>query len=92
MVGPSEKLCQRSTVIRGSLIEITWTDTHTVTLFDFINRKQTVFNVLDVDHMPRTRMTGYGYADYHLMDAFIYSVSQQNRDMIGTNAIDSLET
>lgn len=92
MIGPSEKLCQRSTVVRGSLGEITCLDTHTVTLFDFITRKQTVFNVLDVENMPKTRMTGHGYADYYLMHAFISSVSQQNRDMIGTSALDSLDS
>ena len=92
MVGPSEKLCQRSTVIRGNLGEITCNDTHTVTFFNFITRTQTVYNVLAIGDPPKTRMMGHGYADYYLMDAFIESVASQNRALVGTSALDALDS
>jgi predicted dehydrogenase len=77
MVAFSQKICVRDTKIYGTKGEI-WTDGTKIQTYDFITEDINVYAPLDVpgDDLSKIRarktgMSGHGYADFYLMDAFI---------------------
>ena len=89
MIAFSEKLCERSTVIRGSLGEITCRDPGQVSLYNFNTKETTIYNTSpDIN----TSMQNHGYADYYLMDAFVSAISNNDPSLITTNANDALDS
>ncbi|XP_041655842.1 uncharacterized protein zgc:154075 isoform X1 [Cheilinus undulatus] len=80
MVAFTEEICQRQTNIYGSKGELSY-DGHAVHVFDFLtqrSKKHTAYS-----NAPKQfAMSGHGEADYHLIDAFISAVANNDPSLI----------
>ena len=92
MVAFTEKLCQRSTIIRGSTGEISCSSPEQVSLFNFNTKETVVYDTLPSTSELNTRMKNHGYADFYLMDTFIRAVSYNDPNLITTSADDALSS
>ncbi|RVE70358.1 hypothetical protein OJAV_G00063590 [Oryzias javanicus] len=88
MVAFTEEICQRKTTIYGSKGEMSC-DGHEICVFDFLTQKSTKLTVkLDVPgHFGKG---GHGAADYHLIDAFISAVANNDPSRIRCDSEDTL--
>ena len=88
MIAFSQKLCQRETKVFGTKGQITYTDGHQVSCFDFLSRKTTVYNCNPSEFS--LLMRGHSGADFHMIDAFIKAVMFKDPSYIKTDARDAL--
>ena len=79
MVGFSEKICERQTVISGTKGEITCDYSGPVKVYDFLTRGRRNHQVERKADGP---LTGHGGADYHLMKTFIDAIRANDQSMI----------
>lgn len=90
MVAFTEKLCQRHTTIYGSKGELSY-DGHEVRVFDFLTQRSTKYN-------PQSGapwfsgMGGHGGADYHIMNAFISAVANNDPSFIRSGPEETLHS
>ena len=91
MVAFTKKLCIRQTKIFGTKGEIECSEDSPITIFDFTTWKQ---ERVDVSRIPveSTRMSGHGFADYHLMHAFVKAVAENDPTMILSGPDETLES
>ena len=91
MVAFTEKLCIRQTKIFGTKGEMECSEDKPITVFDFATRKKERF---DVRRMPSglTTMSGHGFADYHLMHAFVRAVAFNDPTLILSGPDETLES
>jgi len=88
MVAFSEQVCQRTSRIFGTHGELTWKGEDTITHYDFLTQKCTVYDETDLSGAGI--MGGHGGADFFAMDSFIRALSLNKPELIGTGAEDSL--
>lgn len=88
MVAFSEQVCQRTSRLFGTLGEITWKGEDTITHYDFLTKKTTVYD--ETDHSAAGVMSGHGGADFFAMDSFIRALVANKAELIGTGPEDSL--
>ncbi|CAJ1085550.1 putative oxidoreductase YteT isoform X2 [Xyrichtys novacula] len=80
MVAFTEEICQRKTAIYGSKGELSY-DGHEIRVFDFLTQRTTKHTALS--NAPKNSgLSGHGGADYHLMDAFISAVANNDPSLI----------
>ncbi|XP_051281551.1 putative oxidoreductase YteT isoform X1 [Dicentrarchus labrax] len=88
MVAFTEEICKRKTSIYGSKGELTY-DGHEVRVFDFLTQRATKHTAHN--NAPRHfGMSGHGGADYHLMDAFISAVANNDPSLIRSGPEETL--
>lgn len=90
MVAFTEKLCQRKTTIYGSKGELSY-DGDGVRVFDFLTQKATTHNPHS-DAPMHFGLTGHGGADYHLIDAFISAVANNDPSFIRSGPEETLHS
>lgn len=90
MVAFTEKLCQRQTTIYGSKGELSYDD-RGVRVFDFLTQKSTKYDPSS-DAPSHFGMNGHGGADYHLMDAFISAVANNDASFIRSGPEETLHS
>uniref|UniRef100_A0A8C6U865 Zgc:154075 n=1 Tax=Neogobius melanostomus TaxID=47308 RepID=A0A8C6U865_9GOBI len=89
MVAFTEKLCQRQTTIYGSKGELSY-DGNGVRVFDFLTQRSTKYH--PQNDAPHFGMNGHGGADYHLMDAFISAVANNDPSFIRSGPEETLHS
>ncbi|XP_076596882.1 putative oxidoreductase YteT [Chaetodon auriga] len=88
MVAFTEEICNRKTTIYGSKGELSY-DGHEVRVFDFLTQRSTKHTAHK--NVPRLfGMHGHGGADYHLMDAFISAVENNDPSLIRSGPEETL--
>lgn len=88
MVAFTEEMCKRRTTIYGSKGELSY-DGHEVRVFDFLTQRSTKHTAQN--NAPRNfGMTGHGGADYHLMEAFISAVANNDPSLIRSGPEETL--
>lgn len=90
MVAFTEKLCQRQTTIYGSKGELSY-DGNGVRVFDFLTQKSTKYHPHS-DAPSHFGMNGHGGADYHLMNAFISAVANNDPSLIRSGPEETLHS
>lgn len=90
MVAFTKKLCTRQTKIFGTKGEIECSEDSPIIVYDFTTRQQERFHARAPEE--RTRMSGHGYADYHLMHAFVKAVAFNDPTMILSGPDETLES
>lgn len=90
MVAFTEKLCQRLTTIYGSKGELSY-DGNGVRVFDFLTRNSTRYNPRN-DAPSHFGMNGHGGADYHLINAFISAVANNDPSLIRSGPEETLHS
>ncbi|XP_029911367.1 uncharacterized protein LOC115361846 isoform X2 [Myripristis murdjan] len=88
MVAFTEELCKRKTTIYGSKGELSY-DGHEIRVFDFLTQKSTK-HTAPSDTPVHFSMSGHGGADYHLMDAFISAVANNDASLIRSGPEETL--
>ncbi|KAM3872412.1 putative oxidoreductase YteT [Diretmus argenteus] len=88
MVAFTEELCRRKTTIYGSMGELSY-DGHEISVFDFLTQKSTK-HTAPSNTPGHFGMSGHGGADYHLMDAFISAVANNDPSMIRSGPEETL--
>lgn len=88
MVAFTEKLCERKTTIYGSKGELSY-DGHDVRVFDFLSQRSTKHKASS-DALKHFSMSGHGGADYHLMNAFISAVANNDPSFIRSGPQETL--
>lgn len=90
MVAFTEKLCERKTTIYGSKGELSY-DGHEIRVFDFLTQRSTKHTARN--NVPcRFGLSGHGGADYHLMDAFISAVANNDPSLILSGPEETLQS
>ncbi|KAI3357291.1 hypothetical protein L3Q82_015739, partial [Scortum barcoo] len=88
MVAFTEEICMRKTTIYGSKGELSYNG-HEVRVFDFTTQRATKHTAHS--NAPRHYgMGGHGGADYHLMDAFVSAVANNDPSLIRSGPEDTL--
>ncbi|KAM7412231.1 hypothetical protein PAMA_021935 [Pampus argenteus] len=88
MVAFTEEICKRKTTVYGSKGELSY-DGHEIRVFDFLTQKSTTHTACS--NAPRHfGMSGHGGADYHLMDAFISAVANNDPSLIRSGPEETL--
>ncbi|KAM7412221.1 hypothetical protein PAMA_021934 [Pampus argenteus] len=88
MVAFTEEICKRKTTVYGSKGELSY-DGHEIQVFDFLTQKSTTHTACS--NAPRHfGMSGHGGADYHLMDAFISAVANNDPSLIRSGPEETL--
>ncbi|KAM4610116.1 putative oxidoreductase YteT isoform 2-T2 [Polymixia lowei] len=88
MVAFTEEMCKRKTTINGSRGELSY-DGHQIQVFDFLTQKATKHTASS--SVPgHFGMGGHGGADYHLMDAFISAVANNDASLIRSGPEETL--
>ncbi|XP_076019509.1 putative oxidoreductase YteT isoform X2 [Genypterus blacodes] len=87
MVAFTEELCKRKTTISGSKGELSYNG-HEVRVFDFLTQRSTTHN--SHGNNPSFGMGGHGGADYHLMDAFVSAVANNDPSLIRSGPEETL--
>ncbi|XP_020785470.1 putative oxidoreductase YteT [Boleophthalmus pectinirostris] len=90
MVAFTEKICQRQTTVYGSKGELSY-DANGVRVFDFLTQRSTKHNPSS-DAPKHFGMNGHGGADYHLMDAFISAVANNDPSLIRSGPKETLHS
>ena len=90
MVAFTEQVCQRTSRIFGTHGELTWKGDDTLTHYDFLTQKSTVYDETDLSSAGI--MSGHGGADFFAMDSFIRALSLNKPELIGTGPEDSLKS
>uniref|UniRef100_A0A3B3BFL3 Zgc:154075 n=1 Tax=Oryzias melastigma TaxID=30732 RepID=A0A3B3BFL3_ORYME len=88
MVAFTEEICQRKTTIYGSKGEMSC-DGHEIRVFDFLTQKSTKITA-NRDVPGHFGKGGHGAADYHLIDAFISAVANNDPSRIRCGSEDTL--
>ncbi|CAG6021244.1 unnamed protein product [Menidia menidia] len=88
MVAFTEEICKRKTTIYGSTGELSY-DGHEIRVFDFLTQRSTK-HTGSSDAPSHFGMSGHGGADYHLMDAFISAVANNDPSMIRSGPEETL--
>ncbi|XP_068161296.1 putative oxidoreductase YteT isoform X2 [Antennarius striatus] len=88
MIAFTEKICQRNTTIYGSKGELSY-DGHEIRVFDFLTKGSTRYTP-SKDSPIHFGMSGHGGADYHLMDAFISAVANNDPSLIRSGLEETL--
>uniref|UniRef100_A0A7N6BUS0 Gfo/Idh/MocA-like oxidoreductase N-terminal domain-containing protein n=1 Tax=Anabas testudineus TaxID=64144 RepID=A0A7N6BUS0_ANATE len=90
MVAFTEELCKRKTTISGSKGELSY-DGHQIRVFDFLTQKSTKHTAHS--NIPgKYGMSGHGSADYHLIDAFISAVANNDPSLIRSGPEETLRS
>ncbi|XP_058499742.1 uncharacterized oxidoreductase YjhC isoform X3 [Solea solea] len=88
MVAFTKEMCKRKTTIYGSMGELSYNG-HEVSVFDFVTQRTTKHT--GQDNAPNHfGMSGHGGADYHLMDAFISAVANNDPSLIRSGPEETL--
>lgn len=88
MVAFTEEMCKRRTTINGSKGELSYNG-HDIQVFDFLtqrSKKHTAESKVPSNY----GMSGHGGADYHLMDAFISAVANNDPSFIRSGPEETL--
>ncbi|XP_029362680.1 uncharacterized protein LOC115046438 [Echeneis naucrates] len=88
MVAFTEEICNRKTTIYGSKGELSF-DGYEVRVFDFLTQRSTNHKAHKNVLLP-FGMSGHGGADYHLMDAFISAVANNDPSLIRSGPEETL--
>ncbi|XP_053173198.1 putative oxidoreductase YteT [Scomber japonicus] len=88
MVAFTEEICQRKTTVYGSKGELSY-DGHGIQVFDFLTQKSTKHTAHN-NAPGHFGMSGHGGADYHLIDAFISAVANNNPSLIRSGPEETL--
>ncbi|XP_042348634.1 putative oxidoreductase YteT [Plectropomus leopardus] len=88
MVAFTEEICERKTTIYGSKGELTYGN-HEIRVFDFLTQRSEKHTTRS-DVPQGFGMTGHGGADYHLMDAFISAVANNDPSLIRSGPEETL--
>ncbi|MED6241030.1 hypothetical protein ATANTOWER_016128 [Ataeniobius toweri] len=88
MVAFTEEICQRKTTIYGSKGELSYNGRE-IRVFDFLTRIPTKHTASSED-LKHYGMSGHGGADYHLMNAFISAVANNDPSMIRSGPEETL--
>ncbi|XP_042265421.1 putative oxidoreductase YteT isoform X1 [Thunnus maccoyii] len=88
MVAFSEEICKRKTTMYGSKGELSY-DGHEIHVFDFLTQKSTKHTARN-NAPEHFGMSGHGEADYHLMEAFISAVANNNPSLIRSGPEETL--
>uniref|UniRef100_A0A3P9J2X3 Zgc:154075 n=1 Tax=Oryzias latipes TaxID=8090 RepID=A0A3P9J2X3_ORYLA len=88
MVAFTEEICQRKTTIYGSKGELSC-DGHQIRVFDFLTQKSTKITA-SRDAPGHFGKGGHGAADYHLIDAFISAVANNDPSQIRCGSEETL--
>ncbi|GAA6220035.1 uncharacterized protein LOC108891663 [Lates japonicus] len=88
MVAFTEEVCKRKTTIYGSKGELSY-DGHEVHVFDFLTQRSTKHTAKS-NTPTHFGMGGHGGADYHLMDAFISAVANNDPSLIRSGPEETL--
>ncbi|KAM9344491.1 putative oxidoreductase YteT [Pholidichthys leucotaenia] len=88
MVAFTEETCVRKTTIYGSRGELSY-DGHEIRVFDFLTQRATEHTASSKAH-KNFGIAGHGDADYHLMDAFISAVANNDPSLIRSGPEDTL--
>ncbi|XP_069579522.1 putative oxidoreductase YteT [Brachyistius frenatus] len=90
MVAFTEEICKRKTTINGSKGELSY-DGHEIHVFDFLTQRSTKHTARCNAHRS-FGMSGHGGADYHLMDAFISAVANNDPSLIRSGPKETLQS
>uniref|UniRef100_A0A3P9L406 Zgc:154075 n=1 Tax=Oryzias latipes TaxID=8090 RepID=A0A3P9L406_ORYLA len=88
MVAFTEEICKRKTTIYGSKGELSC-DGHQIRVFDFLTQKSTKITA-SRDAPGHFGKGGHGAADYHLIDAFISAVANNDPSQIRCGSEETL--
>ncbi|KAF7209510.1 putative oxidoreductase YteT [Nothobranchius furzeri] len=88
MVAFTEEICKRKTTIYGSMGELSCNG-HEITVFDFLTQRSTK-HTASSDAPTHFGLSGHGGADYHLINAFISAVANNNPSMIRSGPEETL--
>ncbi|XP_053173197.1 putative oxidoreductase YteT isoform X2 [Scomber japonicus] len=88
MVAFTEEICQRKTTVYGSKGELSY-DGHGIQVFDFLTQKSTKHTAHN-NAPGHFGMSGHGGADYHLINAFISAVANNNPSLIRSGPEETL--
>ncbi|XP_041859599.1 putative oxidoreductase YteT isoform X2 [Melanotaenia boesemani] len=88
MVAFTEEICQRKTTIYGSKGELSYNG-HEIRVFDFLTQRSTQ-HTASSDACRNFGMSGHGGADYHIMDAFISAVANNDPSLIRSGPEETL--
>ncbi|KAF3696707.1 hypothetical protein EXN66_Car012385 [Channa argus] len=88
MVAFTETMCQRKTTIYGSKGELSY-DGSQIHVFDFLTQRSTK-HTAQSNISGQFGMSGHGGADYHLIDAFISAVANNDPSLIRSGPQDTL--
>ncbi|XP_029290917.1 uncharacterized protein LOC115010486 isoform X2 [Cottoperca gobio] len=89
MVAFTEEICKRKTTIYGSRGELSC-DGHEVRVFDFLTQRSTKHTAKSGAPRDFVSMSGHGEADYHLMDAFVSAVANNDPSLIRSGPEETL--
>ncbi|XP_056130573.1 putative oxidoreductase YteT isoform X2 [Lampris incognitus] len=90
MVAFTEEICKRKTAIYGSKGELSY-DGCQIRVIDFLTQKTTL-HTAPSDAPGCFGMYGHGGADYHLMDAFISAVANNDPSLIRSGPEETLQS
>ncbi|XP_023697171.2 putative oxidoreductase YteT isoform X1 [Paramormyrops kingsleyae] len=88
MVAFTEEVCRRKTTIHGSKGELSY-DGHRLSVFDFLTQTRTEHTV-DIQVLGNFASHGHGVADYHLVDAFVSAVANNDSSLIRSGPEETL--
>ncbi|CAK6951180.1 putative oxidoreductase YteT isoform X1 [Scomber scombrus] len=88
MVAFTEEICQRKTTVYGSKGELSY-DGHGIQVFDFLTQKSTKHTAHN-NAPGHFGMSGHGGADYHLINAFISAVANNDPSLIRSGPEETL--
>uniref|UniRef100_A0A3B5L1T3 Gfo/Idh/MocA-like oxidoreductase N-terminal domain-containing protein n=1 Tax=Xiphophorus couchianus TaxID=32473 RepID=A0A3B5L1T3_9TELE len=88
MVAFTKEICQRKTTIYGSKGEMSY-DSDEICVFEFLTQRSTK-HTASSEALEHYGMSGHGGADYHLMNAFISAVANNDPSMIRSGPEETL--
>ncbi|XP_057685852.1 uncharacterized protein zgc:154075 isoform X1 [Corythoichthys intestinalis] len=90
MVAFTEDICKRKTTIYGSKGELSYTDDK-IYVYNFLTQKTTK-HVANTEGPALYGLHGHAQADYHLMDAFISAVTNNDPSFIASGPEETLKS
>ncbi|XP_049437261.1 uncharacterized protein zgc:154075 isoform X3 [Epinephelus fuscoguttatus] len=90
MVAFTEEICNRKTTIYGSKGELSY-DSREIRVFDFLTQRSTTHTARN-DAPKHFGIHGHSGADYHLMDAFISAVANNDPSLIRSGPEETLQS
>ncbi|KAF0980068.1 hypothetical protein FDP41_001221 [Naegleria fowleri] len=89
MIAYSKEICERKTRIYGTLGELEIIG-NTIHHFDFLTQ---TYKKIELDNeIPKTNLSGHGYADYYLMKNFIDAICENDSSKLLSNARETLNS
>uniref|UniRef100_A0A3Q3N464 Uncharacterized LOC113145971 n=1 Tax=Mastacembelus armatus TaxID=205130 RepID=A0A3Q3N464_9TELE len=88
MVAFTEDMCKRKTTIYGSKGELSYNGDE-IRVFDFVTQRATKYTA-DTKNPQHLGVSGHGGADYHLIDAFISAVANNDPSLIRSGPEETL--